>query len=257
MVRFENVGMRYGGGPEVLRDVTFSLAAGSFHFVTGPSGAGKTSLLRLMFLGHRPSRGTIETFGEDALGAGRARRALLRRKIGVVFQDFRLIDHLTARDNAALPLRIAGAPPEETMSTVEEMLAWVGLERRMDRTPPMLSGGEKQRLAIARAVVCRPRLLLADEPTGSMDADNARRVMRLFDALNGLGTTVAVATHDDRLLDDTDRPRLELDDGRLTVRGGEPAPAPPAEDDRPAAEEEAGPPADPPADADGDGDTDA
>lgn len=219
MVRFENVGMRYGGGPEVLRDLTFALEAGSFHFVTGPSGAGKTSLLRLMFLGHRPSRGAIEMFGEDVMAAGRARLARMRRKIGVVFQDFRLIDRLSARDNAALPLRIGGAAPGETARTVEEMLAWVGLDRRMDQPPPMLSGGEKQRLAIARAVIRRPRLLLADEPTGSMDDDNARRVMRLFSALNDLGTTVAVATHDDRLYAESGRPRLELDGGALTARG--------------------------------------
>ena len=220
MVRFENVGMRYGPGPEVLTDLSFELAPGSFRFLTGPSGAGKTSLLRLLFLARRPSRGAVFAFGEDAARLSRRRLARLRRRIGMVFQDFRLIDRLTVRENAALPLEIAGAPRRDIDAPVKDVLAWVGLEARMDARPPMLSGGEKQRLAIARAVVGRPRLLLADEPTGNMDAGNARRVLRLFEALNGLGSTVVVATHDEALAAHTSHPRFRLEGGRLARDGG-------------------------------------
>ena len=224
MIRFEHVGMRYGAGPEALSDVSFELEEGSFHFLTGPSGAGKTSLLRLMSLGHCPSRGTIFAFGEDLSRAPRARLARLRRRIGVVFQDFRLIDHLSARENVALALRIAGADEGAIGDPVAELLEWVGLGRRMDAPPAVLSGGEKQRLAIARAVACRPRLLLADEPTGNIDVENSRRVLRLFEALNEVGATVVIATHDESLVARHARPRLTLAGGRLA------APAPGASD---------------------------
>lgn len=215
MIRFENVGMRYDVGPEVLQDLTFELAPGSFRFLTGPSGAGKTSLLRLLFLGARPSRGTVVLFDEDMSRAARERRALLRRKIGIVFQDFRLVDHLSARENVALPLRIAGAAREDIGTSVEQMLDWVGLGHCMDAPPSMLAGGEKQRVAIARAVIGRPDLLLADEPTGSMDKDNGARVLRLFESLNRLGTTVVFATHDERLVARYPYPCFRLDGGRL------------------------------------------
>ena len=215
MIRFENVGMRYDVGPEVLQDLTFELAPGSFRFLTGPSGAGKTSLLRLLFLGARPSRGTVVLFGEDMSRVARERLALLRRKIGIVFQDFRLVDHLSARENVALPLRIAGAAREDIDTSVEQMLEWVGLAHRMDVRPSMLAGGERQRVAIARAVIGRPDLLLADEPTGSMDSDNGARVLRLFESLNRLGTTVVFATHDERLVAGYPYPCFRLDGGRL------------------------------------------
>lgn len=217
MIRFEHVGMRYGVGPEALSDVSFELEEGSFHFLTGPSGAGKTSLLRLMYLGHRPSRGAISAFGEDLSRAPRARLARLRRRIGVVFQDFRLIDHLSARENVALALRIAGVDEGAIGDPVAELLEWVGLGRRMDAPPSVLSGGEKQRLAIARAVACRPRLLLADEPTGNIDGENSRRVLRLFEALNKVGATVVIATHDEGLVARHAHPRLALAGGRLTA----------------------------------------
>ena len=220
MIRLENVGMRYGRGPEVLRDVTFELPPGGFRFVTGPSGAGKTSLMRLLFLGHRPSRGRVVAFGEDISRMTRPRLANLRRKIGVVFQDFRLVDRLTARENVALPLKIAGASRSEIEGPVGEMLDWVGLGHRLDTPPPELSGGEKQRLAIARAVIIRPQLLLADEPTGSMDRENERRVLRLFEALNGLGTSVVVATHDERLTRGVAQPCIAVEGGRLVRAGG-------------------------------------
>jgi len=215
VVRFENVGMRYGLGPEVLRDISFTLEPGSFQFLTGPSGAGKSSLLRLLFLGYRPSRGMITMFGEDVAEADREQLATLRQRIGVVFQDFRLVDHLSARENVALPLRIAGVGDEDILAPVTELLNWVGLGEKLDAFPQTLSGGEKQRLAIARAVIRRPRLLLADEPTGNVDGINGRRILRLFEALNDLGTTILLATHDERLIGRYTHPCMRLVGGQL------------------------------------------
>jgi cell division transport system ATP-binding protein len=215
MVRFENVGMRYGPGPEVLRDVTFVLEAGSFTFLTGPSGAGKSTLLKLMFLAEPPSRGLVNLFGNDLATTKRSLFAALRRRIGVVFQDFRLLDHLSAFDNVALPLRLAGGTPDDYTQDVEELLGWVGLGDRMHAKPPTLSGGEQQRVAIARAVVARPDLLLADEPTGNVDAEIGQRLIRLFGELNRLGTTVLIATHDRSLIENARAREIRLVDGRL------------------------------------------
>jgi cell division transport system ATP-binding protein len=190
------VGLRYGTGAEVLRDLDFRLVNGGFYFLTGPSGAGKTSLLKLLYLAQRPTRGRIRLFGEELTDAPRDALPQFRRRIGVVFQDFRLIRHLSAFDNVALPLRIAGRGEEEVEASVREMLDWVGLAERSGARPPTLSGGEQQRVAIARAVINRPDLLVADEPTGNVDAEMANRLLHLFSALNRLGTTVVVATHD-------------------------------------------------------------
>ncbi|GAA0550444.1 cell division transport system ATP-binding protein [Rhizomicrobium palustre] len=215
MVRFENVGMRYGAGPEVLRDVTFVLEAGSFTFLTGLSGAGKTTLLKLISVVEPPSRGLITLFGHDLATAKRGALPALRRRIGVVFQDFRLIDHLSAFDNVALPLRIAGRKPAEYASDVEELLVWVGLGDRMKAIPATLSGGEQQRVAIARAVVAKPDLLIADEPTGNVDPEIGARIIRLFAELNRLGTTVLIATHDRNIVETARARELRLVDGRL------------------------------------------
>lgn len=220
VVRFENVGMRYGRAPEVLKDVGFTLPAGSFHFLTGPSGAGKSSLLKLIYLAARPSRGRVRLFGHDVEAMPRQSLPPLRRRIGVVFQEFRLLEHLTAFDNAALPLRIAGQKPAEYRDDVAELLTWVGLKDRMGALPATLSGGEKQRLAIARAVVARPDLLLADEPTGNVDHEMALRILRLFVELNRLGATVLIATHDMELVRASGMPVLHLEQGRLTRREG-------------------------------------
>jgi cell division transport system ATP-binding protein len=221
MLRFENVGMRYGPGPEVLRDVTFRLDAGSFTFLTGPSGAGKTTLLKLMYLAEPPSRGLISLFGEELATLKRKSFPALRRRIGVVFQDFRLLDHLSAFDNVALPLRLAGGRPDDYERDVEELLSWVGLGERMQAKPATLSGGEQQRVAIARAVVGRPDLLLADEPTGNVDADIGERLIRLFGELNRLGTTVLIATHDRSLIERSKAREMRLVDGRLVeLRAG-------------------------------------
>ncbi len=211
--------MRYGRAAEVLKDVNFALAPGSFHFLTGPSGAGKSSLLKLIYLAERPSRGTIELFGRDVDAVAPTDRPFLRRRIGVVFQEFKLLDHLSAFDNVALPLRIAGGKPEDYRNDVAELLAWVGLKARMHALPPTLSGGEKQRLAIARAVVNRPDILLADEPTGNVDDAHALRILKLFVELNRLGTTVLIASHDEDLVARSGQPVLHLDKGRLRAFG--------------------------------------
>jgi len=218
MVRFENVGMRYGMGPEILRDVSFHLEPGSLHFLTGPSGAGKTSLLKLMFLAHKPSRGLISMFGHDVATTSRADLPGLRRRIGVVFQEFRLLEHLTTYENVALPLKVTGRNESEYRDDVEELLTWVGLGDRMQARPSTLSGGEQQRAAIARAVVGRPALLLADEPTGNVDPEMGQRLLRLFIELNRLGTSVLIATHDRALVDASNAPELIIQNGELTYR---------------------------------------
>lgn len=230
IVRFENVGMRYRLGAEVLHDVSFSLPAGSFHFLTGPSGAGKSSLMRLMYLAHRPSRGRISMFGRDVSTIPRTELAALRRRIGVVFQDFRLLEHLSVLDNVALPLRVAGARRNEFGDHARELLRWVGLDDCMDALPPTLSGGQKQRVAIARAVITRPQLLVADEPTGNVDDSIAMRLLRLFEELNRLGTTVLIATHNEGLIRRTAHPRYHLSGGELTgpIQHGESIATPPA-----------------------------
>ncbi len=211
VVRFENVGLRYGLGPEVLQDVTFTLPAGSFHFLVGPSGAGKSSLLKLMYLALAPTRGLINLFGRDIATTPRRALPALRRRIGVVFQEFRLLSHLTTFDNVALPLRVAGSREEEVRRHVTELLGWVGLKEHMQARPPTLSGGQQQQVAIARAVIARPRLLLADEPTGNIDDHMAMRLMHLFVELNKLGTTVVVATHNEAMVERMGFPVLRLD----------------------------------------------
>ena len=207
--------MRYGRQPETLNEVSFALAPGSFHFLTGPSGAGKSSLLKLVYRAEPPSRGIVTVFGQDLAALPRRNLSHLRRRIGVVFQDFRLLEHLSAFDNAALPLRVAGKKPKDYKSDVADLLTWVGLGPKLHAMPATLSGGEKQRLAIARAVISKPDLLLADEPTGNVDHDMALRILRLFTELNRLGATVLIATHDRDLVARAGMPELRLRDGRL------------------------------------------
>jgi cell division transport system ATP-binding protein len=217
VIQFENVGLRYGLGAEILRDLTFKVAPHSFQFLSGPSGAGKTSLLRLLFLSLKPTRGLITLFDHDTAALSQDSLAVLRRRIGVVFQDFRLLDHLSTFENVALPLRVIGRREESYHDEVAELLSWVGLGERMWSLPPVLSGGEKQRAAIARAVIARPQLLLADEPTGNVDPQLAQRLLRLFIELNKSGTSVVIATHDIALMDQYDARRLVLHDGRIHV----------------------------------------
>ncbi len=217
IVHFDNVGLRYGTGKEVLTDVSFTLFSGRFYFLTGASGAGKTSLLKLLYLSQRPSRGLIRMFGTDAITLPREQLPAFRRRLGVVFQDFRLVQHLSAFDNVALPLRVAGVPEKDIVRPVNDMLEWVGLGDRSHARPATLSGGEQQRVAIARAVIGRPDMLIADEPTGNVDPDMAVKLLRLFEALNRLGTTVVVATHDIHLIQKMPESLImRLDKGRLS-----------------------------------------
>nr|WP_294168080.1 cell division ATP-binding protein FtsE [uncultured Sphingomonas sp.] len=216
IVEFDSVGLRYGTGAEVLKDLDLRLPRGGFTYLTGPSGAGKTSLLKLLYLAQRPTRGRMRIFGEELSGAPRDIMPAYRRRIGVVFQDFRLVRHLSAFDNVALPLRLAGRDEAEVVGPVRELLAWVGLADRAGAKPPTLSGGEQQRVAIARAVIGHPELLVADEPTGNVDADMAARLLHLFESLNRLGTTILVATHDLSLIAATRGAQLmRLEGGRL------------------------------------------
>lgn len=217
MISLANVALRYDRGPEILSHVNFQLRPGSFHFLTGPSGAGKTSLLRLLFMTLHPTGGQIHLFNHDVSNITTAKRAQLRRRIGIVFQDFRLLDHLTTWENVALPLRVVGKQLSDYREDVTDLLQWVGLGDRMHAYPSVLSGGEKQRAAIARAVIGKPELLLADEPTGNVDPQMARRLLRLFVELNRLGTSVVIATHDHQLMRQYKAPRLELHEGDVRI----------------------------------------
>ena len=218
MIRFDDVTLRYGTGPEVLDRVSFQFDPGSFHFIVGASGAGKSSLVRIMSLALPATSGSISLFGRDVAKLDRAGRALLRRKVGVVFQDFRLLDHLTVLENVLLPLTIAGQPDSNARRDVEELLSWVGLGSQLDALPPTLSGGEQQRIAIARAVIGKPSLLLADEPTGNLDDRLAFRLLHLLEELNKMGTTVVIATHNVDMVSRFRYPVLRLTEGETQAR---------------------------------------
>lgn len=217
IIGMQNVGIRYGQGAEILSDINMALKRGSFHFLTGKSGAGKTSLLSMMYLSQKASRGIVKIFGRNVTYTDRDSLALLRRKIGVVFQDFRLLDHMSAFDNVALPLRVCGMDEREVRKRVTELLQWVELDKKIKEPASTLSGGEKQRVAIARAVINRPEILLADEPTGNVDSDIAHKLMKLFVELNKLGTTVVIATHSEKLITDFPFPRLHLQNRGLKI----------------------------------------
>ena len=222
VVAFEGVGVRFGRGPEILRDVSFAVEPRSFQFLTGPSGAGKTTLIRLMLAALGPTRGRIRLFGQDASRISGAALTDLRRRTGIVFQDFRLLDHLSVYRNVALPLQVRGREEAGYRAEVIELLQWVGLGGQLDQLPPVLSGGEKQRVAIARALIARPELILADEPTGNVDPRLAERLLHLFLELNRLGTSVVIATHDLALMDQVEARRLILSDGLLFTDEGRP-----------------------------------
>ncbi|GAB5458874.1 MAG: cell division ATP-binding protein FtsE [Henriciella sp.] len=215
-VRFDGVTLRYDRTGEVLSDIDLVLPQGSFTFLTGPSGAGKSSLLKLMYLAHQPTRGFVRLFGQQTADMKRKQLAALRRRIGVVFQEFRLLNHLTAFENVALPLRVAGQKPQSYRNEVIDLLRWVGLGERVDALTPSLSGGEQQRVAIARALINKPDLLIADEPTGNVDPEMGAKIMRLFSELNKrVGTSIIIATHDLELIREFDVPVIRLSNGLL------------------------------------------
>jgi cell division transport system ATP-binding protein len=219
MVRFDNVWLKYrraaADAVDVLQALSFEVPDGGFRWLTGPSGAGKTSVLKLMYMAEHPYRGRIDILGTNPAATNRRDAALLRRRIGVVYQDFRLLPHLTVYDNVALPMRLARRNEAQIHADVMELLRWVGLFEKRQVLPDELSGGEQQRIAIARAVVGRPKLLLADEPTGNLDDNQAERLMLLITALNKLGTTIVVATHNAGLMARYPAPRLQIEEGRL------------------------------------------
>ena len=217
IVDIQNVSIRYGKDPEVLSGIKLRLEKGSFHFLTGKSGAGKTSLLSMMYLALKPSSGTVMVFGSNIGYMSRDSMAMMRRRIGVVFQDFRLLEHLSAYDNVAVPLRIRGMGENEIKKRVKELLSWVELDKSMDKICSTLSGGEKQRVAIARAVINRPEILLADEPTGNVDNDIASKLMKLFVELNKLGTTVVIATHSKDIITEYNYPQIHLENKSLKI----------------------------------------
>lgn len=209
------LGHQYEEGPEIFKGVTFDIEKGSFHFLTGPSGSGKSSLLRMLYLDLKPSWGSIRLFGEDTLKMKSSLVPLLRQKIGVVFQEFKLLDHLKIVDNVSLPLRVRGVDARRGRKQAQELLDWVGLGDSLDVYPHALSGGQKQRVAIARAIIAHPQLLLADEPTGNVDDEMAMKLLYLFEELNRMGTAVVIATHNPRLLERFPYPQLTLTEGTI------------------------------------------
>ena len=215
MITLENVGMEYTRGHPVLKNVSLKLERGSFHFLTGASGAGKSTLLSLLSLQARPTRGNINMFGQNVTIMPRKDLPKLRRRIGIVLQDYRLLDHLTVAENVALPLKVMGEKDKRITPKVLELLDWIGLAEHQNAKPATLSGWQKQRTAIARAVITNPDILLADEPTGNLDSHLAQRLMYLFEALNQAGTTVLIASHDEHLISLFNYPTLRLQDGSL------------------------------------------
>lgn len=223
IVYADQVTLSYLNQKPVLDQISLSLMPKSFHFVTGASGSGKTTLLKLIYLNQKPDRGRFMIFGEDRYKLEPTQIQKLRQKMGIVFQDFRLFPHLTALENVALPLKIFGNSKEDIATQAKELLDWVGLSHQMNALPQALSGGEQQRVAIARAIITKPDLLLADEPTGNVDDEISLKIMRLFEELNKIGTTILIATHNEKVISRFDYPRLHLENGKLTQIGFDPS----------------------------------
>lgn len=198
MIRLENVAYNYGGG-ELFSNVSLHLEPGSFHFLTGPSGTGKTTLLKLCYGELLPTAGQVQLFNKDATQMDRDDVALMRRRIGVVHQDCQFLDHLSVAENVALPLTVAGRG-DEVGQDLTDLLGWVGLHKQSGQMPPELSGGERQRAALARAVMVSPDVLIADEPTGNVDWEMSQRLLHLLIELNRMGKAVMIATHDLNLI---------------------------------------------------------
>jgi cell division transport system ATP-binding protein len=217
LISFMGVGTRYEAGPEVLSDVSFNINSGQFFFLTGKSGAGKTTLLRLIYHMHRKTRGQIRLFGKNTANLPPDDLVTLRRRMSIVFQDYSLISHLSVFDNVALPLRVRGIPEKEVLSTVMKTLQWVGLEKYAHARPLSLSGGQQQKAAVARAVITRPKILLADEPTANLDDDSATKLMDLFVRMRDeYGSAIIIATHSRQLMSTYNFHRIRVENG--TVR---------------------------------------
>ena len=210
IAKLESVSLKYEDGPKILDSINLEIREGSFHFLTGASGSGKTSLLSMLYLAILPTEGIVKLFDYNILEEKRIKLAKIRHKIGVVFQDFRLLNHLSVFDNIALPLRILKSSEKEIQDDVQDLLSWVGLDKLSYSYPPMLSGGQKQMVAICRSIITKPKLLIADEPTGSIDEEIASRLMQLFIELNKIGTTIIIATHNDRLVKKYDFPQFYI-----------------------------------------------
>lgn len=216
MITFNNVAYRYAAGQNVaVQNIEFNLPKGSFHFLCGPSGAGKTTIFRMLYMDLIPTNGVLTMFDKNVKKLSRQEIAIQRRRMGIVFQDFRLLNHLNVEENVSLPLSLHGPLSKEQQESVKEILSWVGLGHKLEAYPEELSGGEKQRVGIARAVVGRPQLLIADEPTGNVDEKMGKRIMHLFCELHRHGTTVLIATHDQSLVDAFKFPCLYMDEGKL------------------------------------------
>lgn len=217
VISFANVSVNYGNGQDVLSDVSFNISDGAFYFLTGPSGAGKTTMLRLIYQLHKPSSGTIKLFGHDCKKLSRDDISALRHKMAIVFQSYSLISHMTVFDNVALPLRVRGIPNEKIKKLVTKTLEWVGLGKYADAFPMELSGGQQQRVSVARAIIVQPAILIADEPTGNLDDENATRLMELFVQMNKVfGTTIILATHNKKLIENYSFPIITIDNHHVT-----------------------------------------
>jgi len=224
VIELENVGYSYGGG-ELLSDVSVRLSPGSFHFLTGPSGSGKTTLMKLCYGALLPTTGRVTAFDTDMRGLDRDQMAMMRRRIGVVHQDCRFLDHLPLADNISLPLTVSGRDLAQESGNLSELMTWVGLSARAHALPPELSGGERQRAALARAVIMSPDVILADEPTGNVDWEMSQRLLQLLIELNKMGKTVLIASHDLALIraakSQVQARVLRISDRRLQLAGAD------------------------------------
>ncbi len=230
-ISFANVAASYDGGADVLTDVSFNIRPGAFYFLSGASGAGKTTLLRLIYQLHKPSRGQIKLFGRVTNDMSRDEIAEMRHKMAIVFQEYSLLSHLTVFDNIALPLRVRGVAEDKIKKRVTKTLDWVGLGKYANALPLELSGGQQQRVSVARAIIVEPKILLADEPTGNLDDDNATKLMGLFAAMNKeFGTTIILATHSKKLMDTYKYPVIRVENHRVGFLGNIPAAEKPATD---------------------------
>ena len=220
VISFIGVGARYDNDPDILTDVSFNIGAGSFYFLSGASGAGKTTLLRLIYQLHKPCRGTIKIFGKPTNSMSRDEVTEMRHKMAIVFQEYSLLSHISVFDNVALPLRVRGVDEVKIKKLVTKTLEWVGLAKYANANPKSLSGGQQQRVSVARAIIVQPSIMLADEPTGNLDDENASRLMELFIQMNKMfGTTIILATHNSKLMETYKFPIMHVENHKLTFTG--------------------------------------